>query len=122
MDLENGQILEGKVTGITKFGVFVSLDEKTTGMVHISEVSTEYVNDIKDFVTEGQTVRVKVLNTNNNGKIALSMSKAVAEEKKPKNFEEMLSKFKQASDEKIISLKHSNEAKRGGGSRRGSRK
>lgn len=77
MQLEEGAILEGKVTGITGFGVFVELEKGTTGMVHISEVSNTFVNDIKDFVKEGDVVKVKVLQVSDNGKISLSMKRAV---------------------------------------------
>lgn len=76
MQLEVGQILEGKVTGITKFGVFVELAKGVTGMVHISEVSTKYVSEIRDVVKEGETVKVKVLSCTDNGKISLSINKA----------------------------------------------
>ena len=58
MQLEVGNIYEGKVTGITKFGAFVELDKDTTGMVHISEVVNTFVSEIKDHLTEGQTVMV----------------------------------------------------------------
>ena len=54
MDLAVGTIVEGKVTGITKFGAFVALPEGKSGMVHISEVAATFVNDIKDFLQEGQ--------------------------------------------------------------------
>ena len=47
MQFESGMILEGKVTGIAAFGAFVELPNGKTGLVHISEVSTEYVNDVK---------------------------------------------------------------------------
>ena len=73
MQLEVGAILEGKVTGITKFGVFVDLPEGKTGMVHISEVASTFVKEIRDFVTVGQTVKVKVLSISDEGKISLSM-------------------------------------------------
>lgn len=76
MQLEVGKIYEGKVTGITKFGAFVELDKDTTGMVHISEVANTFVNEIKDHLTEGQTVKVKVLNLGDDGKISLSIKKA----------------------------------------------
>ena len=52
MDLAVGAIVEGKVTGITKFGAFVALPEGKSGMVHISEVASTFVNDIKDFLQE----------------------------------------------------------------------
>lgn len=77
MQLEVGNIYEGKVTGITKFGAFVELEPGTTGMVHISEVANSFVNEIRDHLTEGQTVKVKVLAIGDNGKISLSIKKAV---------------------------------------------
>ena len=72
--LEVGAIFEGKVTGITKFGAFVDIGGKT-GMVHISEVAPVFVKEIRDFVTEGQAVKVKVIGINDDGKISLSMKK-----------------------------------------------
>ncbi len=77
MQLEVGKIYEGKVTGITKFGAFVELEPGTTGMVHISEVANTFVNEIRDHLTEGQQVKVKVLNVTDDGKISLSIKKAV---------------------------------------------
>lgn len=147
MGLEVGMVVEGKVTGITKFGAFVDLEGGKTGMVHISEVAPTYVNDIKDFLTEGQTVKVKILTIGEDGKISLSIKKAMAQQRKPSgqngrtpasrqsarpgdfewqsskkaepsSFEDMLSKFKQTSDEKMSDLKRM-ENKRGGYSRRG---
>ena len=148
MNLEVGMIVEGKVTGITKFGAFVDLEDGKTGMVHISEVAPTYVNDIKDHLTEGQTVKVKVLSIGDDGKISLSIKKALpqqntnnrqnrgsnsqgrprssvssyewqpAKSSEPVSFEDMLSKFKQTSDEKISNLKRANESRRGS-SRRG---
>lgn len=83
MQLEVGKIYEGKVTGITKFGAFVELEKGTTGMVHISEIANTYVNEIKDHITEGQQVKVKVLSLGEGGKISLSIKKALpAPEKK----------------------------------------
>ena len=76
MQLEVGKIYEGKVTGITKFGAFVELEKGTTGMVHISEIANTYVSEIKDHITEGQQVKVKVLSLGEGGKISLSIKKA----------------------------------------------
>lgn len=167
MQLEVGEIYEGKVTGITKFGAFVSFENGQTGMVHISEVATTFVNEIKDFVTEGQSVKVKVLTITDDGKVGLSIKKALPapqqakqyntqkrppyrpgggkERQRPKrpepvsgparpgdfewqsknndsgNFEDMMSRFKQTSDEKMSDLKRNNETRRGY-SRRGSQK
>lgn len=75
--VEVGEILEGKVTGLTNFGAFVTLPDNVTGMVHISEVSTSFVSDIHDFLKEGQTVKVKVLDVTAEGKISLSIKKTM---------------------------------------------
>lgn len=77
MQLEVGSVLEGKVTGITKFGAFVELEDGQTGMVHISEVANTFVNEIREHLTEGQTVKVKVLAVGDNGRISLSIKKAL---------------------------------------------
>ena len=144
MQLEVGKIVEGKVTGITKFGAFVDLGEGKTGMVHISEVASSYVKEISDFVKENDTVKVAILNIAEDGKIALSMKRAQPPEKqvrpaprshyrgnnnewtpkKPQgnlSFEDMMTKFKQSSDEKMSDLKRTMDGKRGSYSRRGSR-
>ena len=76
MALEVGAILEGKVTGITKFGVFVALPEGKSGLVHISEVANAFVSDINEHVQMGQTVKVRVLNITDDGKINLSIKRA----------------------------------------------
>ena len=83
MQLEVGNIYEGKVTGITKFGAFVELEKGTTGMVHISEVANTFVSEIKDHLTEGQTVKVKVLSMGEDGKISLSIKKALPQQERP---------------------------------------
>ncbi len=145
MQLEVGAIVEGKVTGITKFGAFVELPEKKTGMVHISEVAPTFVKEIRDFITEGQTVKVKVLSIGEDGKISLSMKKALppaprgAAPRRPVfsgrpddvdwsssssrsgSFEDMMSRFKATSDEKFSDLKRSMDNKHGGFSRRSPR-
>jgi len=158
MALGVGEIVEGKVTGLTKFGAFVSLPEEKVGMIHISEVSTTYVKDIGDFLEKGQAVKVKVLSIDENGKISLSLKqvpenaevvKKVAEDsrdngerrerkrsapnvwqgqkskfsdKQDLTFEEMMSQFKQQSDDKLTDLKRATESKHGGFSRRGGNK
>ena len=73
--LQVGDILEGKVTGVKPFGAFVALPENKTGLVHISEVSYEFVQDLSTVLSEGQTVSVKVLNIAPDGKIALSIKR-----------------------------------------------
>ena len=138
MKVELGAILDGKVKGITKFGAFVDLGDNQSGMIHISEVSSKYVKEVKDFLTEGQDVKVKVIKITDDGKIGLSIKRLeekVNEEKKPsiqnkkqknnpmvwngvkkssepKDFEDMISKFKQSSEEKISALRKANESRR----------
>ena len=76
MELAVGAIVEGKVTGITKFGAFVSLPGNKSGMVHISEIAHAYVSDINEHLTVGQEVKVKIIAIEN-GKINLSIKKTV---------------------------------------------
>lgn len=83
MQVEVGAIVNGKVTGLTNFGAFVSLPDGKTGMVHISEVAPTYVKEIRDFLTEDQEVKVKVLNISEEGKISLSIKRAEEPEKRP---------------------------------------
>ena len=82
MELEVGTILEGKVTSITKFGAFVALEGGRSGLVHISEIANTYVNDVHDFLQEGQTVKVKLLAIKD-GKLDLSIKKALPAPERP---------------------------------------
>lgn len=81
MSIAIGDIVEGKVTGITKFGAFVELPGGDNGLVHISEISNDYVENVEDYVKKDQKVKIKVLSMDK-GKISLSMK--VLEKKKPK--------------------------------------
>ena len=84
MELTVGAIVEGKVKSITKFGAFVALPENQTGMVHISEITHAYVNDIREHLTEGQDVKVMVIGMEN-GKISLSIRRTVTPPPRPQN-------------------------------------
>ncbi len=81
MSIEVGNVISGKVTGITNFGVFVDLGDRKTGLVHISEVSDSYIQDIKEVLKVGDEVKVKVMTIADDGKISLSIRRAV---EKPK--------------------------------------
>ena len=83
LQLEVGSILEGKVTGVKKFGAFVALPENKTGMVHISEVSNSFIEDLATVLTEGQTAKVKVMSIGEDGKIALSIKRTLPPEPRP---------------------------------------
>ena len=74
MELTVGAVLEGKVKSITNFGAFVALPDNKTGMVHISEIANAYVSDIRQHLTEGQDVKVMVINLDG-GKVNLSIKR-----------------------------------------------
>lgn len=76
MQLEVGSVLEGKVTGITKFGAFVELPGGKTGMVHISEIAASYVKEISDHLSINDTVKVKIIGVTPEGKVSLSIKQA----------------------------------------------
>ena len=84
MELTVGTIVEGKVKSITKFGAFISLADNQTGMVHISEITHAFVNDIREHLTEGQDVKAMVIATEN-GKINLSIRRTMPAPARPAN-------------------------------------
>ena len=143
MSIQVGDVCKGKVTKLTGFGAFVKLESGEPGMVHISEVAHTYVNDIGDYLFEGQDVTVKVIGVNEQGRISLSIKQtqpkpeAGQKPEKPKkpprqgwqgikskesdnmSFEDMLSHYKSVSEEKISDLKRATDSKHSGYSRRG---
>ena len=160
MAIEVGNVFEGRVTGVKPFGAFVALPEGRVGMVHISEVSNEFVQDINTVLHDGDEVKVQVINIAPDGKIALSIKRLLppaprqpregrpagrapreggrgpAREAAPRvwqpkaparsdnlSFEDMMSRFKSQSEEKMADLDHETNNRRGGGyaprSRRG---
>lgn len=135
MELKVGSTVDGRITGVKHFGAFVLLPEGTTGLVHISEVSNDYIHELADVLTEGQNVKVKILSINpEDGKVALSMKQTkerpvrstradngrVWQPKQTQSndnlsFEDMMSRYKTQSEEKISDLRRVTEARRGGG-------
>ena len=172
MAIEVGNVFEGRVTGVKPFGAFVALPEGRVGMVHISEVSNEYVQDIAAVLHDGDTVKVQVINIAPDGKIALSIKRLLPpppprpgrgpaggagrpprgpheggrfggprsagrppreggrgpREQAPRvwqpkaparsdnmSFEDMMSRFKSQSEEKMADLDHETNNRRGGG-------
>ena len=79
-DPEPGTIYDGKVVRIVEFGAFVNFMPGTDGLVHISQIAEERVAKVTDYLSEGQDVRVKVLEIDNRGRVKLSIKEAVAEE------------------------------------------
>ena len=76
MQLTVGDIVEGKITAVKDYGVFVDLGEGKSGMVHISEIAHTYVSEIRDFVKENDSVKLKSLSVSDDGKISLSIKQA----------------------------------------------
>ncbi len=126
MDFIKDQIVEGVITGITSFGAFVKINNEVTGLVHISEVSSDFVKDIKDIYKIGDVVKVKVMKIEDNGKLVLSIKRAednaaaptrtapfvpfkkkAPEAVKPENFEDKLAKFLKDSEEIQLDAKRS---------------
>ncbi len=87
MALEIGSIVDGVVTGIAKFGAFVELPDKKVGLVHISEVANEYVNDVNDYLKVQDKVKVKIISVDDKGKIALSIKQTQPPVQREKKFD-----------------------------------
>ncbi len=98
-----GQIVEGKITGITNFGLFVDLGDNVSGLVHISEVSRTYVSDIKELFKIGDTVKMKVITVGDDGKISLSIKRALEPEKRDQQPREKRERRAPAAPAKIDS-------------------
>ena len=123
MPITVGSIVEGRVTGISKFGAFVELPDGRVGLVHISEVADTFVRDIKDYLSEQDTVQVKVIDMREVGKIGLSIKQAAPAPPPPQyfvptysteeDFEDKLVRFMKESNEKLITLKRHQDNRKG---------
>ncbi len=134
MDLTVGAVLDGKVTGIMKFGAFVSLPGGKSGLVHISEIAYTYVNQVSDHLQVGQEVKVKVIGIDDAGRINLSIKKAQEAPPQqdrrrapspppasrsgdrrgstPPSFEDKLKQFMQDSDSRMSGVRQYSENKK----------
>jgi len=123
MSLSVGSIVEGIVTGITKFGAFVELPGGITGLIHISEVADTYVKDVGDYLKMQQQVKAKVIKVGEDGKIALSIKQLNSDGRKNEgsrskrrnstmSFEDKLAKFLKESDEKQQALRRNQDYRR----------
>lgn len=140
-EISVGSIMDGKVTGITKFGAFVALPGGRSGLVHISEISYSYVNEVSDHLREGQEVKVKVIGIDQSNRINLSIKQVEPPPQRaprqsgggrsgggrpmgfvrqaprePTDFEDRLKQFMQSSDSKLSELRY---IEKKGGNRRG---
>jgi S1 RNA binding domain protein len=137
MDIVVGEIVEGKVSGITAFGAFVVVGPGKSGLVHISEIAAEFINNVSDYLTEGQEVTVKVIGTDASGRLNLSIKQASSPVSAPPafrqspppharpqrnpaqskakippaepTFEDKLKRFMQDSDSKMSGMKQSQQ-------------
>lgn len=134
-------IVEGRVTGITKFGAFVDLGERNVGLVHISQISNTYVTDVAQHLKVGDTVKVRVIGMTKDGKYDLSIKQLEKREEKKferpsgprgerpggprgferreprrfsNSFEEKMTAFLKQSEEKLLDYKRNLQEKQEG--------
>ena len=79
-EVEVGRIYDGTVLKLLDFGAIVSVLPGKDGLLHISQIAKERVNNVTDHLNEGQTVRVKVLEADDKGRLRLSMKAVLADE------------------------------------------
>lgn len=82
-NIEVGRIYEGTVLRVVDFGAIVNLLPGKDGLLHISQIAKERVNQVSDYVKEGQIVRVKVIEADDKGRLRLSMKAAAEEQSMP---------------------------------------
>jgi len=131
-------VVEGRVTGITKFGAFVDLGERNVGLVHISQISNTYVTDVAQHLKVGDTVKVRVIGVTKDGKYDLSIKQLEKREEKKfdrpagprtggprtferreprkfsNSFEEKMTNFLKQSEEKLLDFKRNVQEKQEG--------
>lgn len=125
-ELKEGTVVTGEVISVKPFGAFVKLETNETGLVHISQISTKYVEKVEDVLQVGTIVKAKVLSVDPSGKISLSMKALMSEErpqrerrgggdrrgggrggnnnKNPGDFEDMMKKWMKSSEERLSAL------------------
>lgn len=81
-NIREGDIVEGKIMNIVKFGAFVQIAPDKIGLMHISEVAPGYVKSVSDYFKENDTVKVKVISVSPDNKIKLSAKRVLVESKK----------------------------------------
>ncbi|MFC7441921.1 S1 RNA-binding domain-containing protein [Laceyella putida] len=117
-ELKEGAVVQGEVISTKPFGAFIKLESGETGLVHISQISTKYVEKVEDVLQVGATVKAKVLSIDPSGKISLSI-KALSDDrprekkggdrrgggrKNSGDFEDMMKKWMKSSEERLSAL------------------
>lgn len=110
--LAEGSVVSGEVVAIKPFGAFVKLETGETGLVHISQISSKFVEKVEDELSVGDTIKAKVLSIDSSGKISLSI-KALSNDRPrsnnrrrggPGDFEDMMKKWMKSSEERLSAL------------------
>lgn len=126
-DYSVGSIVEGDVTNITKFGLFVKLANGKEGLVHISEIADEFVTDINQYAKVGDHIQVRITSINSEKKLDLSIKKVKEKEQvkekepgpifikksKSEDFEKKLGSFLKRAEEKQIDIRRNLKFKQG---------
>jgi S1 RNA binding domain protein len=113
--LKEGAVVEGEVITTKPFGAFVKLESGETGLVHISQISTKYVEKVEDELQVGAKVKAKVLSIDPSGKISLSIKALQADRPRDRkggrsgrrsstDFEDMMKKWMKSSEERLSAL------------------
>lgn len=116
--LKVGDIVTGEVISTKPFGAFIKLESGETGLVHISQISTKYVEKVEDELSVGSSVRAKILTIDPSGKISLSIRALNAKsggrrggsggggnnKKSGPDFEDMMKKWLRSSEERLSAL------------------
>ena len=120
----SGAVLDGIVVKVVDYGAIVKLENGKLGLIHISEIADCYVRDVRDYFSEQDRVRVKVLRRNDKGRYELSTKRVTPDElvvqaqrptpprSEARSLDEMISRFMKESQERLLDLKRSTEAKR----------
>lgn len=113
-----GDVLSGTVEHIAPYGAFVRLDNGQKAMIHISELSHNFVKKVEDVLALSQQITAKVIKIDDKGRIDLSIKALQMREQKPvrreEDFEKKLTSFMKHSDEKIADLNSKAKDSRGG--------
>ena len=137
MEIKIGQIIEGQITGIKKYGIFFKLTNNEIGFCHISKISGQFIDDISKLYNIGDSVKVKVINIKDNGQIELSIKDVVnnipqkpqfntnkkqynntnkftqpSKNKEPESFEDMLQAFMKNSESRFKDLNARNQKRK----------
>lgn len=114
--MEKKHTVKGKVVKVTKFGAFVRLEDGTEGMVHISQISDEYVRSVEDYLRVGDEIEATPIRRNDKGILELSLKEANLKPKERSSynpeFEKMLKEYMKRSEESHGILKRRREGKK----------